>query len=58
MQLSVLVKGCHQDLGQESDVTLEPEAKFTCMKHHGFLVAHSLSHADQEQVLIILLQLR
>ena len=55
MQLSVLVKGCHQDLGQESDVTLEPEAKF--MEHRGLLIAYSLSHSDPEQVVIQLLQL-
>ena len=53
MQLSVLVKGCHKGLDQESDVLLEPEAKF--MERHGLLVAHSLSCADQEQVLIQLL---
>ena len=41
MQLSVLVKDCHQGLGQESDVLLEPEAKF--MERHGLLVAHSFS---------------
>ena len=35
MQLSVSVKGCHQDLGQESDVILEPEAIF--MERHAMV---------------------